>query len=240
VKLALFLHCDQALVDRLYTLPDGWSRKAFLLPGLSSPYRQLARDLRRRSPAKSSPPPFLPALLQRLGVAPLDMWERIAIVSHSAGWALVEELFATPIDRSRIDGWIALDSGYGSVDPGVVRYARSAAERRAVLWSGVTDVPTYGYASSLAYAREILKRAAGFDGDAPDGLVHEAGWLRVERHAHDPAALHHARDVGAFWRAEHSASLTEWGPSLVAGALALLDGKPEVAEEITPTTPRNA
>jgi len=208
---------------------SGWTVHAFVRPGLSRIYRALAHALRRRSLVAASPAPFLPQLLEYLHLAPIKHWERVVIATYSAGYALLEELVASPIDRRAITGWIAIDSGYAGADAGVHALARTAAEGKRLVWCGYTDLDPVAYASTAAYAAELL-RAAGIE-PTSGRLVEARGLLRAERWPHDAAALAAAQRAGsaavaALWRREHRAALEVHGPSFVARALAALEGAP--------------
>ena len=194
----------------LATRPDAGviELRPLVVPGLSGVYHALAASLRRASVEGR----LLPALLRHVRASrPVTGYDRIVFVSWSAPYALAQELLSREDDAASLAGWVALDSGYGAVTPGEVALALRAREGKAILWSGATEVPTTGYASSRAHLAELCRRAG-----EPTGGFH------VELWDHDVAAYHAAPDKAAFWREEHISALHR-GPAFVARALAALD-----------------
>ena len=190
--------------------------RPLVVNGMSAAYHALAASLRDKVTGR-----LLPALLRHVRASrPVSGYERIVFVSWSAPYAMLQSLATREDDAAALAGAVLLDSGYGPVTPGEVAMAKRARRGEAILWSGATDVPTHGYASSRAHLADLCRQAG-----------EPTGGLHVELWEHDPAALHAAADKGAYWRAEHIAALRR-GPAFVVRALAALDAmaSPRVSE----------
>ena len=189
---------------------------AFVAPGngLSSSYHTLAAKLRKGGR-------ILPQLLVHVGaLLKLDAYESIGLVTWSAPYGLAQDLLAIEADRDALAYWVACDSGYGPITPGVADFARLARDRRKLYSAFYTDVRTSGYDDSGTFLKHV-QLAAG----APTGL------FSVEHLAHDEAAYRaklagltgEARSKAAsrFWENEHIAAL-HVGPRALAAAFTTL------------------
>ena len=132
---------------------------AFVENGFSSVYHALSARLRKNGR-------ILPQLLTHVGALQgLEAYESIGLVTWSAPYALAEDLLAIPADRDALAYWVALDSGYGPITPGVTDFARLARDRRKLYSAVFTDVQTPTYANSRQFL-EAVQLAAG----APEGF----------------------------------------------------------------------
>ncbi len=163
--------------------------------GLSSEYVRLAAEVGGiRGLAKRYPPAH-----------DLDSYEAILLVTYSAGYAYARTL--QKADRDLLDGLVLLDSAHAAVGADgapaglgwLVLWAEEARAGRKVLSLGHTDVPTHGYASTTAVARELARLSGG-----------ELGEFTIR--AFDTRPPHEAKQ-------EHGAALTLWGPAFVADAV---------------------
>lgn len=222
--LVLALHHSQSAAQALAAaLPADLADQVAIVHkvfgALSSPYRAAAA---RAVHAKS----MVGALAEECGLTDwsAERYPVTVAISWSAGYAWVD----TALDHgAKLDGWVALDSGYGPVHTGVFQLAEDAAAGKRGLTFTWTDIETKpAYPSTGDYARGI------------EGHVAPRGLLQIEHLAHDPDALadarkkaaasraaqargEHAPDldaVGAFWRAEHIGALQR-GPELLIDML---------------------
>lgn len=239
-SLLIIAHCDPSFaVDFSAAIGPAWTVKAFALNGLSSVYKALAAKVRN-----------LQGLLLHLGLGHGADWDRVAIASWSAGYALAWPLL------SELDAHIGLDSGYAPRDADgtasdvrlapLVAFAKWAQRGKVALSFGFTDIAT-PYASTGDVAAELVRLAGPPGGSfVVQRWAHDAGALirarlaqrsaeraKAAHVAHDPTDL---RAEVAFWEREHVAALRIHGPAFVAAALARLGP----IEPAAPTTPRTA
>jgi hypothetical protein len=182
--------------------------------GLSSSYVTLAQHLQ----AGHGGGRLLPAIASLAGASkPFDQYERVVLVSWSAGYALARAVLEVPADVEDLDGYVCLDSGYGSPTPAWVAFAKLAREGKKLLWAGCTDIKTEpAYPSSSAFLEE-LEHEAGLAGD-PKGL------FRIER-------------WGGADAAAHVAALRVHGPVFLRAALEALGLEEPIATASGPDEP---
>ncbi len=210
-SLVLALHHSASAVDALRMgLPPDLApyvtigRKVY--GDLSGAYRSAASRMVRGD--------MVAALADEMGIPDVSSFARVLVISWSAGYGWID----TALDHGAIlDGWIALDSGYGVPSRGVLDLARRARRSEAIYAAVYTDIATEpAYPSTRAYL-EAVEAGAG----------PAAGLFSIERRAHDHAALAAAQRqggdaAGAFWRNEHVAAYRR-GPEMLAAALRALE-----------------
>lgn len=231
-SLCLLVHADPSVGHKyqqaLAGVSGDWELAIGTVPGFSSAYVQLGAKLKRK------PGSLLETLAEFCGAQyPVTRYERVILVTFSAGYAMAREILADPISLEQLGGYVALDSIHSGFDPdgtardaqlaGFVRMALRAADGPHVCWVGHTDVQTYGYASTTQTAEEIqrlteLRRQT--EAEIYEVLTHvigkdktwtEEGGFRVE-----------SFDLTKNQKREHSKALTDWGPAFVAEAAATL------------------
>lgn len=161
--LALAFHHAPETVAALRVANPGVEIRGLLIPGKSSVYHARAAQLRDKDGR------LLPALCEALGLHQPGVHDRIVLVSWSAGYAMVEELLDNDDDAAFIDGWVALDSGYGTPTDGVdslsIRAALSPTDEHEpqAYFASYTDIVPPGYPSTRDFLRALGPPSGLFD-----------------------------------------------------------------------------
>jgi hypothetical protein len=220
-RLALIAHAsptvEAAYLDAL--APYGFSKVvAFTssFKGMSSAYVQLAQSLKKDGR-------ILPSLIGRY--APGE-WEKVALITWSAGYGLAREMLNIAEDVAQLDMLVMLDSlhsGSSAAEKEIqlapfVRFAQLARQGRKVFFLGHSDVPTSGYESTTKTAHNLVARVGGVSG-------------KFFVRAYDTVSGRTVKD----YEKEHMNAVRLWGPEAAMEAAAMIDQ--ELAPDTEPSRP---